>query len=376
MPMDDKLVSDVGKIAVLRANAVGDFIFTLPALEAIRAAYPDAEVVLLGQPWHREFLDARPGPIDRVEVVPAQQRIFDPLATMEDDHATRFFIERMRRERFDIVFQFHGGGRHSNRFVNSFGARVTVGSKTDDAEPLDRWIPYVTYQREVLRYLEIAALAGAAPVTLEPRLRVTRRDVEEARPFMPEDGSPIAVLHPGARDPRRRWPPEKFAAVGDALAAQGFSVVINGVASEQEVVDAVRSQMRYPSIDVTSGLSLRGLLGLLSKASLLVSNDSGPIHLADAVATPVVSVFWFGNLITAGPMALGRHLPHISWRVNCPDCGSDCFRQPCDHTASFVAEVQTEDVLQSALSLLNRQSCNKTTGRIHETVVTAPAAQA
>ena len=64
------LIPDVHKIAVLRCNALGDFIFTLPALDALRAAYPHAEIVLLGKPWHAEWLATRPSPIDRVVAVP------------------------------------------------------------------------------------------------------------------------------------------------------------------------------------------------------------------------------------------------------------------------------------------------------------------
>lgn len=63
-------LEDVRRIAVLRANAIGDLVFALPALDALRAAYHQAEIVLLGLPWHADFLAGRPGPIDRVEVVP------------------------------------------------------------------------------------------------------------------------------------------------------------------------------------------------------------------------------------------------------------------------------------------------------------------
>src|SRR3989442_10772331 len=69
---DPAWVPGVARIAVLRANAVGDFIFTLPALAAVKAAYPGAELVLLGAPWHERFLSGRPGPVDRVLVVPPQ----------------------------------------------------------------------------------------------------------------------------------------------------------------------------------------------------------------------------------------------------------------------------------------------------------------
>ena len=78
-------IDDVRKIAVLRANALGDFIFILPALEALRAAYPEAEIVLLGRPWHAEFVESRPMPVDRAVVIPHCRGIRDPSPGEPED---------------------------------------------------------------------------------------------------------------------------------------------------------------------------------------------------------------------------------------------------------------------------------------------------
>ena len=72
-------IPDVQKIAVVRANALGDFIFALPALEALRGAYPQAEIVFLGRGWHAAFLAGRPGPIDRVIVLPPTKGVSEPI---------------------------------------------------------------------------------------------------------------------------------------------------------------------------------------------------------------------------------------------------------------------------------------------------------
>src|SRR5512135_2339519 len=80
----------IAKIAVLRSNAIGDFVFALPALASLRAAYPHAEIVLLALPWHRDFLRDRPGPIDRVEIVPRVPGVRNDLEALGvfDDEAT------------------------------------------------------------------------------------------------------------------------------------------------------------------------------------------------------------------------------------------------------------------------------------------------
>src|SRR3712207_2099901 len=94
----------------------------------------------------------------------------------------------MVEEKFYLAIQMHGGGRYSNPFVQRLGARLTIGLKTPDAEPLDRWVPYVYFQREILRYLEIVSLVGATIRTLEPKVLVTEEDLKEAEQVVPDTG--------------------------------------------------------------------------------------------------------------------------------------------------------------------------------------------
>lgn len=342
------------KIAVLRANALGDFIFVLPALEALRAAYPQAEIVLLAKGWHAAFLKDRPGPVDRVVVVPLCRGVSEEPNTpgdAENSAELEYFFEAMEREGFDLAFQMHGGGCYSNPFVLGLGARMTIGLKTPDAVPLDRWIPYVYFQPEILRYLEVVSLVGASPITLEPRISVIEQDLREAQSLVPMLEKPLVALHPGAGDPQRRWPAEKFAAVGDALAAAGAQVVVTGTRGEQHLVEEVIATMQAEAQNLCGRLSLGGLTGLISRCRVLVSNDSGPLHLAAAVGTATVGIYWCFNLINAGPMTRLRHRPLVSWRLTCPICGIDRSQIACDHRASFVAGIPTEEVIAEALDL-------------------------
>ncbi len=342
---------EVRKIAVLRANAVGDYLFAVPALEALRAAYPAAEIVLLGRRWHESFLAHRPGPVDRVAVVPNVEGInSDPPETNEG--SPEEFFEAMSKERFDLALQMHGGGRHSNPFVSRLGAGLTAGLKTPDAAPLDRWVPYIYFQPEILRYLEVVSLVGVRPVVLEPRVAITESDLEESYGVVPDPGRPLIVLNPGAGDGRRRWPAEKFAQVGDALAGRG-EIIIHGAGRDAPAVDSVCDLMKTERLKVCGNLSLGGLLGLLSRSRLLISNDSGPLHLAAAVSTPAVGIYWCGNLINAGPVTRTLHRPLISWRLDCPVCGRDTIYDNCEHHDSFVADISVEEVLQTAHDLLS-----------------------
>ena len=106
------------------------------------------------------------------------------------------------------------------------------------------------------------------------------------------------------------------------------------------------------AIDLSGALPHPALIGLLRRARLVVANDSGPRHLAEAVGTATVSIYWFGNLVNAGPLRRDRHVVHVSWTTACPICGTPCVGSPppspCEHDeASFVADVPLEPVCRS-----------------------------
>jgi ADP-heptose:LPS heptosyltransferase len=213
---DPGLVDGVRRIAVLSCNALGDYLMAAPALEALAAAYPQAELILLGANWHTEFLTGRPGPVGRVMVLPvvpglAGQPGAPPASGLDG------FLAAARTERFDLAVQLHGGGARPNALVTALGARVTAGLRANDAPPLDRGVPYRYYQSEVARYLEVVSLLGATAPPDPPELAVTPEEDRAAAELLADaadDGGPWVGLHPGATDPRRRWPVSRFADVG------------------------------------------------------------------------------------------------------------------------------------------------------------------
>ncbi|WP_231619164.1 glycosyltransferase family 9 protein [Nonomuraea sp. SBT364] len=337
------------RIAVLRANAVGDFLLALPALEALRSRFPAAAITLLGLDWHAAFLRDRPGPVADVVALPPVTGV----STMEDGHrAPPGLFTRLRERRFDLAVQIHGGGRYSNPFVRELGAGMTVGLRAPDAEPLDRWVHYADHQHETLRFLEVAALVGATADRLEPRLEVTGRDAAEVAAVLGEPPAGLVAVHPGATDPRRRWPVESFAAVADRL---DRPVVVTGSRAEGDLVAGVVSAMRRPAVPLAGALSLGGLAALYRRCDLVVANDTGPRHLAAAVGTATIGVYWCGNLINAGPLSRARHRPLVSWTPACPVCGADGLDPAaprCPHDPSWVAGIPVEAVLEQAHDLL------------------------
>lgn len=340
----------VRNILVLRPNAIGDFMFALPALHALRHTYPQARITLLGKQWHADFLRDRPGPVDEVIVMPPVAGVGAPLDAKVDPEPGRRFIAAMREAKFDLAVQMYGGGRYSNPYILQLGARLTIGTKTADAAPLDRWIAYGEIANRRLELLQVAALVGAAPPLMAQEVTVIERDRREAAALIPSaPGERIVVIHPGASDVRRHWPAERFAAVADVLAAEGATIVISATEPERHLARAIVDRMRYEAIDLTGKMSLSGLCGMLDRAAMLLSNDTGPLHLALAIGTPTVGIFWLTNLLESGPLRQHLLRPALSVRTRCPVCDIQNRKNRCEHDVCFVDDVTVEEVAALAL---------------------------
>ena len=351
----------VERIAVLRGGGLGDLVFALPAIAALAGAYPGAQITLLGTRGHAALLAGRPGTaIDQVEVLPAAPGV---QAGEEDPAALRDFTERMRATRFDLAVQAHGGGRNANPFLLSLGARHTVGTGTPDAPRLERTLHYDYFQHEVLRWLEVAGLAGAAPVDLEPRLPATDAERAAAREVL--GTGPTVVMHPGATDPRRHWPTERFAAVAAELARRAITTAVVGDPSEVAVAEAVvraaraglDAQQAKVVRSLAGRLDLSGLAGVLAEADVVLANDSGPRHLAQALGARTVGIFVFGNTINAMPFGREGNRIRLGRITSCPVCGRDATQvgwsaPRCEHDPSYVADVPVAEVLEDVLDLL------------------------
>jgi ADP-heptose:LPS heptosyltransferase len=359
----------------------------------LKQTYPDASLVLLGKAWHRAFLHERPGPVDRVVMLPRVPGVGAPLAVPDGgaagepaaaanmsptaaaattattaaatpattDPAIEGFIDAMRGEAFDLALQMHGGGRYSNPFLLRCAAGLTVGACTPDAQPLDRWIAYREPTQRRLMLLEIAGLAGAYLQTLpqfqlQPELAVTASDRREAAAVVPpERGERLVVLQPGSTDPRRCWPAPAFAEIGDRLARMGARVALNGSPDERPLLDDVARRMHQPAIRLAGRLGLGGLCGLLERAAVLVSNDTGPLHLALALGVPSVGIFWLTNLIEGMPLRPSALHAALSVRTHCPVCGQDNVTARCAHDPSFVADVGIDEVFALACAALGER---------------------
>ncbi|UUL75300.1 glycosyltransferase family 9 protein [Pseudarthrobacter sp. Fe7] len=341
------------RIVVLRGGGLGDLIFAIPAMAALKAAYPASTITLLGTPIHKALLGAVESPVDKVIILPFAEGV---RPGEEDADELDHFFADMRSRNFDVAVQLHGGGRYSNPFLLRLGARHTVGTRTADAASLERSIPYLYYQHEPLRALEVAGFAGAFPIDLEARLAPAHGgDSPEAADG--DGAQPLVVIHPGATDPRRRWPAGKFAELAAACAADGSRVLVIGDSREQDLAEGIAARAGSKAVRSVAGvLDMPGLVALLAKAEVVVANDSGPRHLAQALGVPTVGIFWAGNVINAGALGRSLHRIHASWVTACPTCGIDVTQvgwtaPRCVHDDTMVAGIGVTGVYEDVRSL-------------------------
>jgi ADP-heptose:LPS heptosyltransferase len=281
------------RVLVLRALELGDLLCSVPAFRSIRAAYPDAEITLLGLPWAESFVARFHAYLDRF--LPFQGYPGLPEHPF-DARRTTAFLKSLREERYDLAIQMHGSGLIVNPLISMLGARRIAGFfEPGQYCPDDQtFFPYPDSGPEIRRWLHLTEKLGMPSHGEELEFPLTQEDWDGFAGFTRSVGlneEPYVCLHPGARSPDRRWAADKFARVGDALAAAGLRVFITGSDVEIEIAENVARQMERRGEVVAGKSDLGAIACLLAQATAYVGNDTGVAHIATALKTPGVLIF-------------------------------------------------------------------------------------
>jgi ADP-heptose:LPS heptosyltransferase len=278
------------RIVLVRLRSIGDTVLLTPCLAAIKDANPATEITVVSEPLSAPVIDNHP--------------LVDRLVVAGSSLQSRLkLIGRLRREKFDVAFNMHGGPTGTLLTAMS-GARFTVGYEgfrqswmlKERAPAPDVILGHQTVH-SVEQQLALLAWAGL-PYPERPRLTLAIAPEAEAsiRARLSELGMVnFVVIAAAAAFESKQWPAAGFAAVADHLKKRlGLScLLIAGPGQEavaQEVSEA--SQSKPPRL---TGLSLKELIALMSLSKLYIGNDSGPMHIAAAVGRPLVVVFGSSN---------------------------------------------------------------------------------
>jgi ADP-heptose:LPS heptosyltransferase len=296
-------------IAVLRALQLGDMLCAVPALRALRSFAPHTEIVLIGLPWAREFARRFRAYLDDFIELPGYPGLPERPV---DLGAVPAFLATAQARRFELAIQMHGNGCITNPLIALLGARHQAGFYRPGQYCPDpaRFLPYPEDQHEIRRHLLLMHFLGVSPAGDHLEFPIEDHDLD-ALAAIPEAAEvtrgEYACLHPGGRTADRRWPPRRFAAVADALAARGLGIVLTGSAEEETLVRDVEGAMRAPAVQLAGRTSLGVMAALLRGARLLICNDTGISHLAAAVSTPSVALFTASQRSRWAPLDRARH---------------------------------------------------------------------
>lgn len=305
----------LNQVAILRALNLGDLLCSVPAFRALRAGLPHAQITLIGLPWAKSFVDRFSAYLDGFLELPGFPGLPERIPQIV---RIPKFLQEVQWLKFDLALQMQGSGAITNPLIELLGARKTAGFFLPGQYCPDEeaYIPFPVHLSEIRTQLSLMEHLGFPNLGEHLEFPLFVEDWEEyhdlAQEFKLEPGS-FAVIHPGARSPERRWPPENFAVVADGLAKRGLRIVLTGTENEAHLTAAVASHMRSTiPLDLAGKTSLGSIGVLLSKARLLISNDTGVSHLAAALKIPSLILFMASDPLRWAPEDKELHKA-IAW---------------------------------------------------------------
>ncbi len=281
----------VKRVLVVRLRSIGDTVLATPSLIALRRFLPEAQIDILLEDWVAPVLEG----FDAV----------DTVLTVGKDKKSRFETAwKIRRNKYDVVFNLHGGTT-ATFFVRASGAKYRVGLANYQynflythraPSPLEFW--QTTHAHSAEQQLALLGFVGV-PVADKPKSRLivtesARNSLEEKHSSFTIQHSPFALIHPVAAFDTKQWAMENFARIAESFNTKDLQIIAVATKKEREVLEKLRAESKVP-IQIFDDLTLPEITALASKAKIFVGNDSGIAHIAAAVDAPSVVIFGSSN---------------------------------------------------------------------------------
>jgi heptosyltransferase-3 len=335
------------EILIIRLRRLGDVVMLTPALAALHEWRPDLRLNVLVEPGVAAVLEGNPAVAERLEY-----RGFASAVAM------------MRRRKFPVVFNQHGGPTSASlTFASGSPARV-CWSYCQFAfcynvlvpHPTENYFtdrkPHTIEHRMTQFWFTGLPRGPVPPARVYPQPDAVAAVNEKLRACGVEAGQPYAVVHPGATFFTRRWAVENYGQVARWLRdAHGLVSVAAPGPGDHEILPAIREHFRAPSV-VLEGVNVDEMIALIAGARLFLGNDTGPAHLASATGRPAVVIFGPNDAITWGPW----RTPHraIESKSRCASCPSGrCY---AFDESRCILSVSVEQVREACAALLTMES--------------------
>jgi heptosyltransferase I len=326
------------RVLVIRLGALGDIIHALPAAATLRASFPEVRLDWLVDARHRALLELVPVVDERI--------VLDTRGGWRGFHAT---ICRMRAGRYDVAIDLQGLLK-SAVLTRLSGARRAVGfSRPHLREGLARFFYTEVHDpprgMHVLeKNLALVERLGASTRSFQFPFAAVSSDVLSSVMRLPRvrEHGRFALLNPGAAWPNKRWPPDRFGALAGILFTRHALPTVVAWGPGEESLAAAVSQASAGAAHVAPATTLRDLLALVRAASLLVSGDTGPLHLAAACGTPIVGIYGPTDPRRNGPWSRDDVSVSRNERCRCH------HKRRCIAPAWCLADISVDEVAAAA----------------------------
>ena len=344
------------KILIVKTSAIGDVTHTLPALNALRKRFPRARISWLVEEPSAEIVRGHRA-LDRVLVCRRKQWVKaltgkDALRAISDFFK---FVEMLRADEYDLIVDFQGLLKSAIWVFLARGKRkVGFGPGMQHAEQshlfYNEKVPAVSMEHHAVdRYLMLLSAIGVPAREVEFGIPVAESDRNAVAELLSKNGvgkdDRIVSVNPVARWKTKLWDNAMFAQVADRLVRRGWRVCLTGAESDRDTLEDILSRMEETALNLAGQTSLKSLAALLERSDIMVTTDTGPMHIAAAMNTPTVALFGPTAPWRTGPYGDGHKVIRVPM-----DC-APCFRHHCP-TAACMANITPDMVMEGIDELL------------------------
>ncbi len=350
--------ADARRVCIYRIGNIGDTVCAIPAMRAVRYAYPHARLTLVTSPGKAGAVGAREllggaDWIDEIVVYHAEE-----IATWQ---GRLELLRRLREHKFDALIELPSVRATLATLVRNMLAARATGARWGFGWRWG-WVRIATraqtasveFPDEVVRLLELVGEAGFIARDDDFHLDVTELERRSAANLLEQAGAAatdIVAFAPGAKPVPNRWPAERFAEVAGHLAERGFAVVVLGGDSDAPLCEQIAHAAGRGAISLAGKTSVRETCAVLARSTMLVCNDSGVQHLAAAVGTPCVSLFSRREFLRQWwPHGTGHE---VLWTE--VDCHT-CFLNICPYDNKCIKLISVVEVIGAVDRVLDRES--------------------